>query len=205
MRNITIVVALALVFISFSAFETRSNVIPTTDNLNNDSESGLFAYINMDSIYAKYMYAIEMKDSIKMEEQKIADILKEVHLSLSRDKANFEINIEHNDSLTEVQKEEARQRLNRDVEDVHKLYDKMDNYIDQYQRDVFERVNDAIAEHISDFSKTTGYMYIFVNSSSGWDLYTSDKYDLTDDFVRFMNERYLAIQRIGTNVDKDSK
>lgn len=188
---------LILVFVGLSSFISNTNAM--ADDADNHPRSGLFGYINMDSIYTKYHFAIAVKDSIAQEERRIAEALKDVHTALSKDKADFELNVENNMSYTADEIEEARAKLNTNVDQVKEMYIKMENYMDMYQRDMFERVNKNIAEHIQDFSKTTDYQYIFVNSSSGWDLYTTAKHDLTDDFVRFMNERYSIMEKIGSS------
>lgn len=150
------------------------------------------AYVDIDYIITNYDYAKVMEDSLKTKMKKSEDFLKEKQAYIQSEHSEFERKIKDNlfASVDIAEKEMKRiQSLSNDLEqEATKIELEVKNEEDR----VYKILLTKIGEEMKDYNKKANYEMILSNSGISTIITAKDSYDITNDVLRFLNEKYAT-------------
>ena len=155
-------VAIALLFVQCKS-ETKSTdkAATGTDSPSVTSERLPIAYIDNDSLLAKYNYAKDLSESLMRRME--------------------------NAFLSQERAEQEAQRIARKEADLQKLGQQKEQELMLEQQKTLMAVSDSINSFIKEYNKTKKYQAILYKAAT---IYIDESYNITDEVVDMLNKRY---------------
>lgn len=152
------------------------------------------AYINTDTIMAKYQMAVEMQKELQDKQNSISNSLKQKYTSLQREEQEY---LKTGDKLTLTQ-QQAKEKEFKQRE--QQLSQQMQEQPAQFQEEVArqnEKLLNAVLAFVKDYnSKHEKYNVILsVSRLNGPTLYIDEAMDITDEIVKGLNEEYAQYKK----------
>lgn len=151
------------------------------------------AVVNVDTILAQYNLATEANEMLMNKQEDVRLELSQRARALNNDMVNFQNKMENNAFLNRQRAENEYARLQKRQQELETYEgEKTQELLDEQQRvsqEVKDSINSAIAVINSD-----GRYHLIITTSSLSDnvLYCADEYDITNEVVELLNERYKS-------------
>ncbi len=147
------------------------------------------AYINTDTIMAKYTMAVEMQKELQDKQSSISNSLKQKYMALQKEEQEY---LKNGDKLTLTQ-QQAKEKEFKQRE--QQLSQQMQEQPAQFQEEVArqnEKLLNAVLAFVKDYnSKHDKYNIILsVSRLNGPTLYIDQAMDITDEIVEGLNKEY---------------
>lgn len=146
------------------------------------------AFFEMDSIEANFSEVKAVKAELNKREEEINTELDRMGKNLQQ-KYNYYQNQAQSGTLTEAQSQAAAQEL-KNLDD--QMKNTKANRDQEYSTLVMQKMKDVktkIEDFLKEYNKTKGYSYI-VSYEQGLFYYRDSIYNITNDVIRGLNERY---------------
>lgn len=185
----------------FFAFAALAVMLTGCKNSQSESEKKLatipdgqfvpIAVINTDSVLANYEFAVQANDELMNKQENARLDLSERARSLQNDMATFQKKMENNAFLSRERAESEYNRLQKRQEDLQQLEAKMSDDLMKEQQRLTEQMHDSIDSVIKELNKD-GKIKLVVTTSSLIEtvLYCDPEYDITEQVVDMLNERW---------------
>ena len=183
-----------------------------------DTKELKLAFVVMDSIVANYEYQkdveAEMKSkeeatqkSISAKESSAKNTLKSRAQAIQSRAAKFQENLKNNKITTQEQYEKEQAAIAKLQQDYEGLDAKLTGEYQEYAAKLTseyqelamkhtEAINDTIQHFLKLYGEEKGYDFLFGKSSSSYDLlYAKDAYDVTEEVLNALNERYKKYKK----------
>lgn len=152
------------------------------------------AYIDTDTIMAKYQMAVDMQKELQDKQNSISNSLKQKYTSLQREEQEY---LKTGDKLTLTQ-QQAKEKEFKQRE--QQLSQQMQEQPAQFQEEVArqnEKLLNAVLAFVKDYnSKHEKYNIILSKSRlNGPTLYIDESMDITDEIVKGLNEEYAQYKK----------
>lgn len=160
------------------------------------SEGGLrIAYVNTDTLMAKYQYAIELKQKVEQAAEKQAAFAKQEE-ELQAELQNYQKN---GDKLTLAQQQEKERDLKARYEKLARLEQQYANTLPQEQKklqDESDKMTNAVYNFIREYNEANQqFDYILSKSfTSSPILYGKEVMDITDEIIKGLNDEYDKVK-----------
>lgn len=154
------------------------------------SSGGLkVAYINTDTIMAKYQKAIDMQEELQAYQKQLENELKS---KLTKFQTDYENYIKNGASLTLTQQKQTEQDLTKRQQELSQLEPQMMANLQERQISENEKLLNAVYAFIRDYNKKhQNFDVIFSKSFLGSPILYIDKgMDITDEIVEGLNKEY---------------
>ena len=181
-------VAIALLFVQCKP-ETKSTdkAATGTDSPSVTSERLPIAYIDNDSLLAKYNYAKDLSESLMRRMENENANFNEKARQLQNDKIDFQRKLQNNAFLSQERAEQEAQRIARKEADLQKLGQQKEQELMLEQQKTLMAVSDSINSFIKEYNKTKKYQAILYKAAT---IYIDESYNITDEVVDMLNKRY---------------
>jgi len=197
MKNISLIVnavlLVAVVVLFILVLGSRSgNSVP---GIQFGSDSTLtvklpIAYINVDSLLLNYQFAKESNETLlKKQEDSRLDLNVKAR-QLQGEMAEFQRKLENNAFLSRERAEQEQNRLMRKEQDLQQLNAKLSQELMDVQQKISEELRDTINAFLKSYNKNKRYEMILSNTASDNILLANDGYDITQEVITLLNERY---------------
>lgn len=193
---ITLVVAIiALVVALIGLFKNGNNDNTANTKVGKIVQSGnmKIAYINTDTIMAKYTMAVEMQKELKAKQTSLENSLKNQYTQLQKEEQEY-LKTGQNLTLTQ-QKAKEKEFQQREQQ----LSQAMQQQPAQFQQEVAaqnEKLLNAVLAFVNDYNAKHDKYNIILSYSkyNGPTLYIDKGLDITDEIVKGLNEEYKNVK-----------
>lgn len=195
-KKIVLSAAFSLLLLSFTQCTKEAQPAqpqaPQTESL--DSVQGIkIAYVEYDSLMAKYLLAIDIHKEMMRKETNINNTIEQKANSLQEEQAEFTRKYQNNVFATAERAQEEYERLARKEQEILQLQQTLvaeyENELQMYHRQLRDSVNNYIIE----YNNAKGYDYILTKVGDNI-LYANEALDITQEVVDGLNSRYAAPQ-----------
>ena len=153
------------------------------------------AYVNIDSLLLNYQFAQESNETLlKKQEDSRLDLNVKAR-QLQGEMAEFQRKLENNAFLSRERAEQEQNRLIRKEQDLQELNAKLSQELMDVQMRISEQLRDSIQSFLKDFNKNKKYELIISNTANDNILLANDGYDITQEVVDMLNQRYSRKKR----------
>lgn len=195
-KKIVLSAAFSLLLLSFTQCTKEAQPAqpqaPQTESL--DSVQGIkIAYVEYDSLMAKYLLAIDIHKEMMRKETNINNTIEQKANSLQEEQAEFTRKYQNNVFATAERAQEEYERLARKEQEILQLQQTLvteyENELQMYHRQLRDSVNNYIIE----YNNAKGYDYILTKVGDNI-LYANEALDITQEVVDGLNSRYATTQ-----------
>lgn len=152
------------------------------------------AYVNTDTVLAKYTMAKDMEKSLKAKQTQMESSLKQKAMTLQNDYQNY---LKNGSKLTLTQQKEKEKELTQRQQALPGLQQQMMAQLQEEQLKENKKLLDAVYAFIKDYnSKHDKYNIILSRSySNSPTLYMDEGMEITDEIVKGLNEEYKEYKK----------
>jgi outer membrane protein len=153
------------------------------------SIDGGIAYVNLDTVVAKYKMTIELTAELQKKGQQF-------DAELSTKSKNFQSGVQ--DLQYKAQRglevrsklEEMQQQLAAEEQNIYKLRDSYAQQLQEENSVMLRKVLNSIMDYMKVYTKDNNIQFILGNSFDGKILYANQTLDITQDVLNGLNEQY---------------
>jgi outer membrane protein len=153
------------------------------------SIDGGIAYVNLDTVVAKYKMTIELTAELQKKGQQF-------DAELSTKSKNFQSGVQ--DLQYKAQRglevrsklEEMQQQLAAEEQNIYKLRDSYAQQLQEENSVMLRKVLNSIMDYMKVYTKDKNIQFILGNSFDGKILYANQTLDITQDVLNGLNEQY---------------
>jgi outer membrane protein len=160
---------------------------PTTSAPTGATTSGKIAYVNVDSLQAKYIFWKTEADALSAEQAKVESELQHSAQQFQQDYAAFQQKVQSG-TMSEAEGKAAQQRLGQMQQSLETRRTTLGEQLQQKQLAFTEKLQKNIDEYLAIYNKDNKYDFILSYSKVGQILYANKALDITDDVLKGLNE-----------------
>jgi outer membrane protein len=183
--NGLLAVAVAVLF--YFQFSKPKNVVKPAPAANNVEvkESGLIAYVDLDSLEENYILFKEKKAELEKRQKSIETTLTQKAAAFQKELYALQ---ERAPMMTQSEGEEAQKRMYQKQMELEEMRDRMaKQFVDE--QDAFNKELQArLDSFLSIYNADKRYSFIFSHIKGGPLLYHDESYNITNDVIKGMNE-----------------
>jgi Outer membrane protein len=178
------VVALYVLFFASKSCSTQEAAVPAHGN------GAVIAYVNIDTIIAKYDMATDLNTKLQDKTKKIeADFGSKVQ-SFQREAVDFQDKAQKG-LITRSQAEEMQGKLQQKQQSLSEQENKYRMELAEEQQVALRNIHAKIVEFLEEYNKTKGYSVIISTSLYGGPVLVGNKgLDITADVIKGLNKTY---------------
>lgn len=151
------------------------------------------AVVNIDTVLNKYQKAVDENENLMKKQEDARLDLSQRARALNNDMVDFQNKMENNAFLNRQRAENEYARLQKRQQELEALEQQKTQELVEEQQKVSQEVRDSINSVIRDINSDGRYhMVISTSSLNDNVLYAAPEYDITEDVVKMLNERYKA-------------
>lgn len=189
------VLAVAVIVLFILHFNTSSDSkVENGKNLSvllNDSSITLpIAFVNVDSLLVNYNFAKDLNESLLRKEESTRATLNQRENQINSAAQEFERKLRNNAFLSQERAQQEQERIMKMNQEYQQLAERLSQEFVLEQQKLNIQMEDTIKVRIEEFNKTRNFEIIFSNISTSTLIYAKDKYDVTDEVVQFLNNKY---------------
>jgi outer membrane protein len=166
-----------------------TEVIDETDVVENEDKSLRIAYINTDTLDAKYLYAIDVVNELqdKLEKKQRSSTRKAEKLQ-----QEYQMLQQAAQNMNQAQLQVASQRAMEIEMEMQNMQSEFANELSAEQTQLQTALVNEIDSFLVEYNKTAGYDFIIKKHNTSEVLVANQEYDITNDILDKINARYLA-------------
>ena len=189
------VLAVAVIVLFILHFNSSSDSkVENGKNLSvllNDSSITLpIAFVNVDSLLVNYNFAKDLNESLLRKEESTRATLNQRENQINSAAQEFERKLRNNAFLSQERAQQEQERIMKMNQEYQQLAERLSQEFALEQQKLNIQMEDTIKVSIEEFNKTRNFEIIFSNISTSTLIYAKDKYDVTDEVVQFLNNKY---------------
>jgi outer membrane protein len=167
--------------------KTASNAVKKNKTLNSNGLK--VAYINTDTIMAKYQMAIDMEKSLQDYQKRLRN---ELESKLNKFQSDYENYLKNGANLTLTQQKQTEQDLTKRQQELPQLEQQMMLNLQERQAEDNKKMLDAVYAFIKDYNKKHQNFDIILSKSyiGSSVLYIDEGMDITNEIVEGLNKEY---------------
>ena len=149
------------------------------------------AYVKTDSLMAKYQFSIDLNDEImkKIEDETLN--VKRRQDRLMRNVSEFQQKIQNNAFLSTERAQQEEGRLMKEQEDLQTYAASVERELAYERARMAQQLNDTVIAALKVYNTPKKYEVIFSNAGTDVILFADDLYNITDEVIQFLNDRYV--------------
>lgn len=167
----------------------ETEVADESDVIENEDRSLRIAYINTDTLDAKYLYAIDIVNTLQDEMEKKQRRLERKAEKLQQE---FQMLQQSAPSMTPTQLQAAQQRAMQMEQEIQVMQSDLANEFTAEQTELQVALVNDLDSFLVDYNKTAGFDFIIKKHNTSEVLIANGDYDITADILEKINTRYLA-------------
>src|SRR5690554_2282305 len=158
--------------------------------LNDSSITLPIAYVNVDSLLMNYNFAKDLNESLLRKEESTRATLNQRQNQISSAAQEFERKLRNNAFLSQERAQQEQERILQMNQEYQQLAERLTQEFMLEQEKLNIQMEDTVKARMIEFSKGKHYEIIFSNRTTSTVLYADRKYDITEEVIAFLNERY---------------
>ena len=166
--------------------------------LNDSSVTLPIAYVNVDSLLMNYNFAKDLNESLLTKEETTRATLNQRQNQINSAAQEFERKLRNNAFLSQERAQQEQERIIQMNQEYQQLADRLSQEFMIEQQKLNLQMEDTIKVRLEEFNRERNYEIIFSNISTSTLIYAKDKYDITDEVVQFLNNKYGPATAITT-------
>jgi len=193
---INVILAVAVIALFVIVLSDRNGSQQGSDNVNGSdaAEMGI-VFVNTDSLIIKYDLARELSEElIRKEESSRTDFNESVRV-FEQDMMEFQRKLQNNGFLSLDRAQSEERRLRQKEQELQALNARLTNDLMDAQNAMNQQLRDTITNFLKDYCKEKSYSMVLSNTMGDNLLYADSVFDVTDDVVAKLNERYAAAKK----------
>jgi len=157
----------------------------------NDSTLTLpIAYVNIDSLLTNYNFAKDLNESLLRKEESTRATLNQRENQINSAAQEFERKLRNNAFLSQERAQQEQERIMKMNQEYQQLAERLSQEFMIEQQKLNIQMEDTIKVRIEEFNLIHNYEVIFSNISTSTLIYAQDKYDITDEVIQYLNNKY---------------
>lgn len=153
-----------------------------------DENQGLrIAFVELDSLTEHYEYAKVMRDSLEKMSANANTVLSNKERELQRSENSIRTRLQNNGFTSEQQYNAAVAALEQERNNGVALASRLNNELDQKRADFLQALQDSLDMFLAEYNADKKYDIILNKATV---LLSDKKYDITQDVINGLNERY---------------
>src|SRR5690554_5436791 len=189
------VLAVAVIILFILHFNSNSNSKEENGKnlsvLLNDSSFTLpIAYVNVDSLLVNYNFASDLNESLLRKEESTRATLNQRENQINSAAQEFERKLRNNAFLSQERAQQEQERIMKMNQEYQQLAERLSQEFMIEQQKLNIQMEDTIKVRIEEFNLIHNYEVIFSNISTSTLIYAQDKYDITDEVIQYLNNKY---------------
>lgn len=181
------------------AFAIALSLIACNDKPATEVKESKTAYIDTSKLLEEYTEAKDIDAKYKAKTEEITRKLEVEEQSFKADAANFQKNGRANGEAWMQQKGAELQRRQQELQYGAQ---QLAQQIQGAHATEMDTLVKSVKKFIKDYGKEKGYSYIFGTGEAATVLYAEEKYDITNEIVKLLNEKYTAAGKKEENADE---
>lgn len=150
------------------------------------------AYINIDSLLLNYTFAKNANEALTKKQEDSRLTINSRERELQGEMVNFQKKLENNAFLSRERAEQEQIRLQKKQQDLQQMAGRLSEQIMTQQQKVSEQLRDTINSFLKQYNKDGKYQIILSNTSNDNVLYAGKQYDITNDVIKKLNDRFKS-------------
>src|SRR5690554_1838544 len=197
------VLAVAVIVLFILHFNSNTSSNEESDKnlsvLLNDSTIALpIAFVNVDSLLVNYNFASDLNESLLRKEESTRATLNQRENQINSAAQEFERKLRNNAFLSQERAQQEQERIMKMNQEYQQLAERLSQEFLIEQQRLNLQMEDTIKVRLEEFNRERNYEIIFSNISTSTLIYAKDKYDITDEVVQFLNNKYGPATAITT-------
>lgn len=185
-----LIVVLSVLFCVFGGWKRPVCAVEESSLAAAESERLPIAYINIDSLLMDYVFAQEANEKLMSKQEDARLQLNQKARSLQNDMAEFQRKLDNNAFLSRERAESEAQRLQKRRQDLQDLEAKLTQDIMLENQNLNLQLRDTLDNFLKVFNADGRYEMILSNTQSDNVLFSKPIYDITQEVVAALNDRY---------------
>ncbi|VBB46769.1 Outer membrane chaperone Skp (OmpH) [uncultured Paludibacter sp.] len=148
------------------------------------------AYVNIDSLLLNYTFAKQANEALTKKQEDSRLTINSRQRELQGEMINFQKKLENNAFLSRERAEQEQLRIQKKQQDLQATADRLSQQIMEQQQKMSEQLRDTIDAFMKEYNKDGKYQLILSNTANDNILYAGEKYDITADVIKKLNDRY---------------
>lgn len=187
--------AIALIVLYILHFTSKSSVNGSAGKelslFFNDSSITLpIAFVNVDSLLINFNFAKDLNESLLRKEESTRATLNQRQSQINSAAQDFERKLRNNAFLSQERAQQEQERIMQMNQEYQQLAERLTQEFMLEQEKLNIQMEDTIKARLIEFNSTKKYEIILSNRTTSTVLYADDKYDITSEFVDFLNSKY---------------
>lgn len=193
---INVILAVAVIALFVIVLSDRKGSQHGSDNVNGSAAAEMgIVFVNTDSLIIKYDLARELSEElIRKEESSRTDFNERVRV-FEQDMMEFQRKLQNNGFLSLDRAQSEERRLRQKEQELQALNTRLTNDLMDAQNTMNQQLRDTITNFLKDYCKEKSYSMVLSNTMGDNLLYADSVFDVTDDVVAKLNERYAAAKK----------
>lgn len=193
---INVILAVAVIALFVIVLSDRKGSQHGSDNVNGSAAAEMgIVFVNTDSLIIKYDLARELSEElIRKEESSRTDFNERVRV-FEQDMMEFQRKLQNNGFLSLDRAQSEERRLRQKEQELQALNARLTNDLMDAQNAMNQQLRDTITNFLKDYCKEKSYSMVLSNTMGDNLLYADSVFDVTDDVVAKLNERYAAAKK----------
>lgn len=161
----------------------------SSDSTSLTLSQGSIAYVNLDSVVARYDMTKELTKELEEKGKKFDTELNQKSKTFQSNVQDFQYKAQRGLEVSSKLAEMQRQLQ----EDEQKLYGLRETYGAQLQEEnavMIRKIMNSIMEYLKEYNKDKNYSFVLGNTFDGKILYADNGLDITNDVVKGLNDKY---------------
>lgn len=183
MKKLAVVVALAFAVISCN---DKNPTAPQVKEMKT-------AYIDTAKLMEEYTESKDLQEKFKAKQKEMGHKLELEINRFKADAANFQKNAQANGQLWAQQQGASLQRREQELQYAEQA---MGQQLQQEMGVEMDSLVGNIKKFIKAYGKEHGYSYIYGTGDSAVILYAEDKFDLTKEMIKILNDKYKSGEKL---------
>ena len=162
------------------------------------------ALVNMDSVTSQYKFAQEIKEALEKDAAAHQTRLQGKSAAIQKAAADFERRMRINAFVSAEAQQAEQQKLIRMQQEGQALSAELSEKLALKQQSLLEDMMKSIREQLKDYNKDGRYKLILTKVGDNI-LYAEGALDITEDFIKYLNEHYNAGEGVQAKADSTAK
>lgn len=170
---------------------TQTNTVAPQNTVAQENGGLKIAYVEVDSLIAKYQFCIEMNEEMVKKEENVRATLNDKGKQLENEQKEFQYKYENN-AFTQNRAQEEYNRLMKKAQELEVLKTRLAEELATENAKNNLQLRDSIDNFLKEYNKDKKYSFII--SNAGYDnlLYADPAYNITQEIVDGLNKRYVS-------------
>jgi outer membrane protein len=137
-----------------------------------------------------YNFAKDLNESLLRKEESTRATLNQRENQINSAAQEFERKLRNNAFLSQERAQQEQERIIKMNQEYQQLAERLSQDFLLEQQKLNVQMEDTIKARMIEYNQTRNYEFIFSNRTTSTILFASKKYDITDDVILFLNNKY---------------